>query len=69
MFNKIVKLNIPVFKIRCLNYSSYHKGCYLLFISEHHTIINKKDLIKDCDGLKNESECCWFKDINLAEYL
>lgn len=24
-------------------------------------LLNKKDLIPQCDGFKSISECCWFK--------
>lgn len=67
--NKILPLNVPVFQPRCLNYSHFVKGCYLLSIPDKNLLVNKKDLIKKCDGFKLSSECCWFKDIDYADYL
>ena len=43
----------------CRNYSYVWNKCKYFIVDG--MLINKKDLIKNCDGLKNESDCCWYR--------
>ena len=54
-------------RYKCINHSHILKGCQLL--TTNGLLIDKKDLIPNCDGYKMPSECCWFKDMDLVHYV
>lgn len=45
----------------CKNYSYLYQICKFIIIEKTGLPINKKDLIKECNGLKSEADCCWYQ--------
>jgi len=54
-------------RYRCINYSHVLRCCQLLVTNG--LLIDKNDLIKNCDGFKLPSQCSWFKDMEYADYV
>lgn len=42
----------------CSHYSFENKTCKLFY--DEKLLVNKEDLIPNCDGLKTPALCCWY---------
>lgn len=46
---------------KCKNYSYLYEKCIFTVLKKAGLPVNKKDLIVNCDGCKNEIDCCWYQ--------
>jgi len=45
--------------VQCVHYSKENKGCRFSYTP--NPLISILDIIPQCDGYKNHSECCWYR--------